>query len=110
MLNCCYQQMVTIFVQRVGKLEKPVSKMKKSKISEKKKKKKRGHLQIFTILYCYASIQIGWIFITNFVKAIVISEFIPLIWQFWNASMLGLKTTMDWIWCKKKNNLKNNVI
>lgn len=68
--------MVIIFVQRVGKLEKPVLKMKKSKIS---KKKKRGHLQIFTILYCYASIQIGWIFITNFVKAIVISEFIPLI-------------------------------
>lgn len=74
------------------------------------KKKKRGHLQIFTILYFYASIQIGLIFITNFIKAIVISEFIPLIWQFWNASMLGLKTTMDWIWCKKKNNLKNNVI
>lgn len=108
MLNCCYQQMVIIFVQRVGKLEKPVLKMKKSKIS--KKKKKRGHLQIFTILYCYASIQIGWIFITNFIKAIVISEFIPWYDIFWNASMLGLKTTMDWIWCKKKNNLKNNVI
>lgn len=58
MLNCCYQQMVIIFVQRVGKLEKPVLKMKKSKIS---KKKKRGHLQIFTILYFYASIQIGLI-------------------------------------------------
>lgn len=39
MLNCCYQQMVIIFVQRVGKLEKPVLKMKKSKISKKKERR-----------------------------------------------------------------------
>lgn len=56
MLNCCYQQMVIIFVQRVGKLEKPVSKMKKSKISEKKKKKREDiykYLQYCIVMLPY---------------------------------------------------------